>query len=319
MPRFIFPIALSCISFPSYAMQIEEVLPKAFKESSGIRVQSKDIAGVSGYAVEEFTDAPNRNHWDSRNSSDIKFLVMHYTVCDFPSTMNLFTRNVGSGRVSAHYVITQAEAENGILGGVPFQVVPEKERSWHAGLSDWGGVKNLNASAIGIENINKGFDGTDPHPTKWYPFDPDQIHTLGILSQDIVQRYKILPQNVVGHADIAWSRKQDPGILFPWGEMYTKYGVGAWLAEHEREPGFIATQFLPKEPFPKDVNEGFFLSCLRSFGYEIPESGVITPEIEGVVRTFKAHFSHNQQPEKYNATLDMDAMLWAWGLAAKYK
>jgi N-acetylmuramoyl-L-alanine amidase len=67
----------------------------------------------------------------------------------------------------------------------------------------------------------------------WYPFDKDQVRSLGLLSQSIVKKYNIKPYNVVGHSDIAANRKQDPGILFPWRELYQTYKVGAWLENEE--------------------------------------------------------------------------------------
>ncbi len=308
------------------SIPIEEIFPKAF-EGSGINLReasfgafgSLDVFGsIQGYAVEEFSSGEeNRNHWDSRGETPIQFLVMHYTVCDFPDTLKLFTANVDSNRVSAHYVLTQSDGKYSIKGGIPVQVVPEEKRAWHAGVSAWRGIKNLNAFSIGIENINSGFFGAETAPT-WFVFDPYQTKTLGLLSSDIIRRYKIPPQNVVGHADIAPTRKQDPGILFPWEELYETWGIGAGLSREERKETFISTQYFPKEPLPQGVSEAFFLTCLRRYGYEFPESAVITPEIQGVVKAFKAHFSHNQRPEGYTPVLDEKAMYWAWALDAKY-
>jgi len=277
------------------------------------------MGGIEGYALEEFPEeTKNRNHWDSREENSIQFLVMHYTVCDFPSTLQLFTSNIPDERVSAHYVLTQQDVEHGIIGGIPIQVVPEDKRSWHAGVSSWRGTKNLNATSIGIENVNNGFIGKELAPSQWFPFDSAQITTLGQLSADIIKRHRIPPQNVIGHADIAPTRKQDPGILFPWEELYVRYGVGAWLTEAERSPSVIS-HTLPKEPLPQGISEGFFLNSLRNYGYDCPEGAYITPDHHEVVKAFKSHFSHNQHPEAYTPTLDENAMVWAWGLASKYK
>lgn len=169
---------------------------------------------------------------------------------------------------------------------VLFQIVPEEKRSWHAGVSAWREIKNLNATSIGIENINKGFVGNESEKPEWFAFDPMQISPLGQLSQRIVKEYNILPQNVVGHADIAPGRKQDPGILFPWEKLYTQYNIGAWLAENERNPEVISEQFHPKEKLPQGISEAFFLQSLSNYGYSFPESAYITEENKGVVKSF---------------------------------
>lgn len=308
-------IALS-IAFSGHTAAIGDICSDL--ALSGIRIQSKNFGGAQGYAIEEFSaEEANRNHWDNRTEGPIRFLIMHYTVCTFPATLNLFTKNIGDGRVSAHYVISQKEEL--VRGGIPIQVVPEDKRSWHAGVSFWRGKHNLNHEAIGIENINQGFVGEETaHPT-WFAFDPDQIATLGVLSADIVKRYSIRPENIVGHADIAPGRKQDPGILFPWEELHTKYGVGAWLSSEERTPEAISAKYSPKEPLPQGLSESFFLQRLRDYGYSCPEGGQITPDHHGVVKTFKSHFSHNQDVDAYTPQIDEKAMLWAWGLSEKYK
>ncbi len=300
---------------------IENIFPEAFSSPTGIKVHSKTIGGVDGYAIEKFSEEEkNRNHGDSRNGEKVQFLVMHYTVSDFPTTLDLFTKNIDSGRVSAHYVITQAEKKHKVTGGIPVQVIPEEKRSWHAGISGWRKTKNLNATSIGIENVNSGF--TKEESTQnltWFSFDSNQINTLGKLSQDIIKKYEILAPNVIGHADIAPTRKQDPGILFPWGKLYKDYNVGAWLSDEEMTSEYISTKYVPREKLPQGVSTPFFLTSLQNYGYEMSDTASLTPENEEIVKAFKAHFSHNQNPEGYSALIDPDAMFWAWALGAKYK
>ncbi|OJX11138.1 MAG: N-acetylmuramoyl-L-alanine amidase [Caedibacter sp. 37-49] len=302
---------------PLTATSIENIFPEAFKPR--IMVHPKNIYGVNGYEVEKFTEEPNRNHWDTRGGKEVSCLVMHYTVVNYADTMRLFTANLPDGRVSAHYVITEEERENGVKAGVVTQIVPEEERAWHAGVSYWRGIENLNAHSIGIENVNKGFIKNKGQGQEWFPFDLDQVATLGQISAGIVKKYNIHPTNVVAHADIIPTLREDPGVLFPWGELYTKYGVGAWLTPEERQISYVSKTYLPKEPFPQGISEAFFLKCLREYGYKCPEgASSITPELRPIVKAFKAHFSHNQQPDHYTETLDETAMLWAWGLDAKY-
>jgi len=112
----IFASSLSTLT----AAPIEKFFPQAFKQEDRISVTPKMIAGRAGYQVDEFQDTPNRNHWDSRNDTPVKHLVMHYTVCDFPTTVRLFTKDVSDGRVSAHYVLTQKEEGAGNSRWDPF-------------------------------------------------------------------------------------------------------------------------------------------------------------------------------------------------------
>lgn len=147
-------LILSCEA-ASNSLSFEDVFPTVFSRPSGIRLQPKAFGEAPGYQVEEFSglDA-NRNHWDDRaaDQGPVRFLVMHYTVCDLPATLNLFTSNISDGRASAHYVISERQNDPSVPGGLLFQMVPEEKRSWHAGVSAWKDVKNLNHASIGIEN-----------------------------------------------------------------------------------------------------------------------------------------------------------------------
>ena len=48
-----------------------------------------------------------------------------------------------------------------------------------------------------------------------------------LLSKYLIKKYKIKPQNILGHSDIAPNRKKDPGEKFPW-EYLSKQKVGFW-------------------------------------------------------------------------------------------
>ena len=79
-----------------------------------------------------------------------RFLVLHYTAGNFESSLKELTE----GPVSSHYLVpeTAMEGERKV-----FQLVPEEERTWHAGVSAWQDRTNLNDSSIGIEIVNLGF------------------------------------------------------------------------------------------------------------------------------------------------------------------
>lgn len=135
-------------------------------------------------------------------------VIIHYTTND-DADDSLATLTSQTRRVSAHYLIGPS--------GQLYQLVPENRRAWHAGQSYWAGMTDINSLSIGIEIDNRG-EG---------PFAEAQIGTLLALLQDLRQRYRIKPENVLGHADVAPGRKVDPGAYFPWQRLATS-GFGVW-------------------------------------------------------------------------------------------
>ncbi|WP_010297608.1 N-acetylmuramoyl-L-alanine amidase [Candidatus Odyssella thessalonicensis] len=299
------------------------------KALTGTEIKPEFIAAnVDGYMVPAF-EAPyqNRNHFSDRSQgslTSIKSLVLHYTVINFIDTLKTFTADIPERRVSATYVVSEAESighETDIYeipAGQVIQIVPESKKAWHAGVSQWRELTGLNDSSLGIEVANKGFT-EDPNGLHWYPFDKEQMKVVGKLSRAIVQKYHIPPTYVVGHADIAPQRKQDPGILFPWGELYTNYGVGAWLDPEEQHNKDLIERYTPREPLPQGISVAFMSKYLKEYGYPIQETDAVTDEFRNVLRAFKAHFSQNQHPEQFNAPLNHQDMYWIWALTAKYK
>lgn len=304
-----------------FSTDLETLFPDAFlNKPLGIKVSPKNEYGVDFWMIENFTGSnTNRNHFDSRKDKPITSLVMHYTVSNFPRTMDIFTENKDNNRVSAHYTITEQDLSLGIKGGVVIQNVAEEERAWHAGVSDWQEIHNLNETSIGIENINKGWVENQEGIKTWFHFDQNQIDMLGKLSSGIINKYKINPTKIIGHSDIAFSRKQDPGILFPWNYLYEKFGIGAFIQEHECNKQFINNQYLPKEPLPNGISAEFFLKNLSLYGYKIENPDAMTPENESALKAFKAHFSENQNPQNYDAPLTRKDVLISWGLVSKYR
>ena len=138
-------------------------------------------------------------------SSRVKFVIIHYTVSDFPGSINTLTKEV----VSSHYLVSDAQKP------VIYTLVDESRQANHAGVSNWKTYTQLNASSIGIEIVNPGYRDT-PQGRVWYPFSQAQMDELIPLLKQIVERHHIAPDNIIGHNEIAPQRKQDPGPLFPW-------------------------------------------------------------------------------------------------------
>ncbi len=118
-----------------------------------------------------------------------------------------------AAKVSAHYVIDE--------DGTILTLVPETRRAWHAGVSAWRAIDDVNGHSIGIELVNPG------HEWGYRAFPQPQITALIDLAGAIVDRHALPADAVIGHSDVAPARKTDPGELFPWAEL-AGHGLGIW-------------------------------------------------------------------------------------------
>jgi N-acetylmuramoyl-L-alanine amidase len=90
-------------------------------------------------------------------------------------------------------------------------------RAWHAGEGRWGTITDVNSASIGIELDNDGNSS----------FAPAQIASLLRLLTDLTGRLHVARTQVIGHEDLAPTRKADPGALFPWQQL-ADAGFGLW-------------------------------------------------------------------------------------------
>jgi N-acetylmuramoyl-L-alanine amidase len=156
--------------------------------------------------------SPNRDARPAGRRPDM--LILHYT--GMRSAADALDRLCDpAAKVSAHWLIE----EDGAL----WRLVPEEERAWHAGASWWDGESGLNACSIGVELVNPG------HEFGYRPFPEAQMRTLLRLAREIVGRWAIPPERVLGHSDVAPRRKQDPGELFDWRRLAAE-GLALWPA-----------------------------------------------------------------------------------------
>lgn len=230
----------------------------------------------------------------------IKVLVIHYTADDFDSSLATLTDK----NVSAHYLIPAIPPSP---EGKPriWQLVPESELAWHAGISFWRGTNRINDTSIGIELENRGWQKAGA--TKYFaPFEPAQISALVPLAKDIIARYNIRPENVVAHADIAPQRKDDPGPLFPWRAL-AQQGIGAWP-----DPARVSFYLNDRPPY-QPVETAALLDLLSRYGYEIPASA--TPQQQKrVITAFQMHF----RPQRWDGVADAETQAIAEALLEKY-
>lgn len=161
---------------------------------------------------------PSPNHDERRAVAIVIHATEQRSVAE--SLLTLSTGNSG-GPVSAHYLV----GEDGTI----YQLVEESRRAWHAGGGRWGTITDLNSASIGIELDN---DGAEPFP-------PAQIEALLRLLEDLCTRLGIPRHAVIAHADLAPTRKRDPGIHFPWRRL-AEAGFGLWPdpTDGDPPPGF---------------------------------------------------------------------------------
>ncbi|MDB5784919.1 N-acetylmuramoyl-L-alanine amidase [Caballeronia mineralivorans] len=244
--------------------------------------------------------ADTRYHAPSADSR-VRFLVMHYTQGNEARSLAVLTGD----DVSVHYVVPDnPRIENG--EPVVYQLVPETERAWHAGKSEWQGTTELNAASIGIENVNVGPIDT-PQGRTWQPYPPAQVDALMKLAKDIVTRYQIPPTRVVGHSDIAPQRKTDPGPAFPWRTLYDN-GIGAWP-----DAATVAQHLGGRDPKAL-VDVAALQQKLQRYGYDVATDGVLDDKTRKVIAAFQMHF----RPTDYAGNPDAETDAIAAALLDKY-
>nr|WP_145570382.1 N-acetylmuramoyl-L-alanine amidase [Yersinia bercovieri] len=232
----------------------------------------------------------------------VRFLVLHYTATDDAESLRLLTQ----GNVSAHYLVkTHPDTVEG--KPVVLQLVPEEQRAWHAGVSDWQGRNNLNDSSIGIEIVNKGFTEKMLGRT-WYPYNESQIKLIERLTKDIVERYNIDPTDVIAHSDIAPLRKSDPGPLFPWKRL-AEQGIGAWPDEA------TVTKYIDGRDIHDTASIATIQQTLARYGYKIPQSGILDDETRQVITAFQMHF----RAQDFSGIPDVETEAIALALVEKYR
>jgi len=156
--------------------------------------------------------APSPNQEPRPPDTRIDLLILHYTGMATGAAALARLRDPAA-RVSAHYLVEE--------DGRIFALVPEARRAWHAGVATWGGARNINDRSIGIELVNPG------HDWGYRPFPEAQMAALEALARDIAARHAIPAARVLGHSDVAPTRKQDPGELFAWPRL-ARAGLGLW-------------------------------------------------------------------------------------------
>lgn len=195
--------------------------------------------------------SPNYN---KRTYEEIKFIIIHYTEMTFDDALQRLCEPLAE--VSAHYLIKE--------DGEIFGLVEDEYRAWHAGKSYWAGIENINDCSIGIELDNLGSS----------PFHEKQIESCIALCKHLTLKYNIPRQNILGHSDVAPSRKIDPGIFFDWHRLANE-GLGLWPQRESKTMKLSCAEIQKK---------------LKQIGYNIQITNEWDEQTAAVIRAFQFHF-----------------------------
>ena len=246
-----------------------------------------------------------RNHFPAiAQNFRQKYVILHYTALDHDKSVRVLTTQA----VSSHYLVNDSTDIE------IYQLVDENKRAYHAGISSWRKDATLNDTSIGIEIVNEGFKVVDGKRV-FVSFPEHQVKKVAALVQDIVKRYQIPPTNVLAHSDIAPTRKQDPGPLFPWKKLYDEYGIGMWYDDATVQS--FQSQIIPEE-FNAKINDMAFVMkvqiALKQFGYGITETGVWDDATKKTIEAFQYHF----RPQNYDGKIDIETWAILQALIQKY-
>ena len=225
------------------------------------------------------TDCPSPNFNARRGLPDM--IVLHYTGMQTSAGAVARLRDP-SAEVSAHYVVDE--------DGAILKLVPEERRAWHAGRSFWKGETDVNTASIGIEIVNPG------HEFGYRLFPDPQIAAVIALLDDVRSRWAIPDAGILGHSDVAPSRKQDPGELFPWKRL-AEAGHGLWFEPaHER----IAALGPPLGVGDKGLGVHVLQAGLHRMGYERQADG----DYDEATRLTVAAFQRHWRPSRVDGIAD---------------
>ncbi|MFP6728910.1 MAG: N-acetylmuramoyl-L-alanine amidase [Alphaproteobacteria bacterium] len=210
------------------------------------------------------------NHDARPDGATIDILILHYT--GMASAAAALDRMCDpNAKVSAHYLVDE--------DGAIVCLVDESRRAWHAGQAQWRGRDDINGTSIGIEMVNPG------HEFGYRAFPEKQMAAVIDLCLDITARHPIPARHVLGHGDVAYARRADPGEYFDWSRLAAA-GIGLWpkVAVVTGEMGLI----LRKGDGGTAV--GDIRRALAEFGYGVAAEGAFDTELEQAVIAFQRHF-----------------------------
>ena len=237
--------------------------------------------------------SPNFNP-KKRKVRQIKFIIFHYTGMKTESDALKRLTNIHS-KVSSHYLVKN--------NGEIVNIVPDLYIAWHAGLSSWKNLESLNKYSIGIEVSNSG------HEYNYKQFSKKQNQSLKKLGQFLIKKYKINKKNILGHSDIAPTRKKDPGEKFPW-KYLAKFGIGKWHS--------LLRKSLIKNRRKKisSTDKKIFFNNLSRIGYSIKKPTKFKKD--KFFNLITVAFQRRFRQELINGKIDQECLLISQNLVKKF-
>jgi N-acetylmuramoyl-L-alanine amidase len=201
-----------------------------------------------------------------------KLIILHYTAM-FSSHEALTYLSNPKNKVSSHFLISKS--------GDIFNLVDVRYRAWHAGVSCWKKIRDINSNSVGIEIDNSG------HLHKFENYRKEQIASLIDLLKYLMKKFKIHPINIIGHSDIAPYRKIDPGEKFPWRILYKNKLSFLPKKLHQSKSKFLEKYFLSKSL--KD-NKRKAIHMLNEIGYEVIPCFKDSDKFSLLIKAYQMHF-----------------------------
>jgi N-acetyl-anhydromuramyl-L-alanine amidase AmpD len=226
-------------------------------------------------------------------SGQPSLIVYHYTASGSGESSARYLHGKHSPSSSAHFVIDRS--------GTVRQLSDLTRVTWHAGESSWRNkdgksISKINYYGLGIEVANWGFWREDikkhvPDPKKagwlyakhrnggpvkyWERYPEPQVAVLETLTEWLLTNHPKI-WDLVGHDQIAPSRKVDPGPAFPFSRMKAVLSRvrAPTKPKPQAEPPSQMVGFMSAMPSPTEPQE------------EVePEPEDERPGLEGAVHT----------------------------------
>ena len=235
--------------------------------------------------------SPNFN---KRESKKIKYLIIHYTALKDCSESLEYLCNK-SKKVSSHYLISQQ--------GDIYNLVSEKMRAWHAGISYWKSETDINSASIGIE-----LDYSPNHTNNTYK--KKMIKSLINLIKMLKKKYNIHNNNILGHSDISPYRKLDPGPKFPWKKLAKfdliyfpvikknkkQLNLGVWFKKHKlnrkKNMALFMFGYIGYDISLSIKNSNFFKYLIKSYQYHYFPNNISSKLDNETYNLLLSHFTN---------------------------